>query len=84
MNNMAESHPKGYPSNFDQFRDHEVYGHGGVRIYRISPQQAAAIHKELKMPYDLQELREGHEYFYLNQNHGEHHVIFVFPKIASH
>jgi hypothetical protein len=66
--------PQGYPSNFDQFREHEVYGHGGVRIYSISPQQAAAIHKELKMTYDLQELREGHEYFYLNQNHGEHHA----------
>ena len=68
------------PSNFDEFKNQEAYGHGGVRIYRISPEQAAVIHKELKMPYELQEFRAGDQYFYLNQNHGEHHIIFVLPK----
>ena len=73
----------GYPSNYDQFRGDEVYGHGGVRIYRINPKQAAEIHKELKLPYQLQELRDGERYFYLNQNHGEGHIIFVFPDSRS-
>jgi hypothetical protein len=74
--------PEGYPSNFDEFRKDEVYGHGGVRIYRVTPQQAADIHKELKLPYELQRFREGDQYFYLNQNHGEHHIIFAFPRTA--
>ena len=71
---------KGYPSNFDEFRKQEAYGHGGVRIYRVSPEQAALIHKELKMPYEIQKFRAGDQYFYLNQNHGEHHIIFVLPQ----
>lgn len=71
---------EGYPSNFDEFRSQEAYGRGGVRIYRISPEQAALIHKELKMPYKLQEPYPGDQYYYLNQNHGEHHIIFVLPQ----
>ena len=72
--------PTGYPSNYDEFQDRQAYGHGGVRIYRISPEQAAVIHNELKMPYQLQEFRAGDQYFYLNQNHGENHIIFVLPQ----
>ena len=71
---------KGYPSNFDEFRNQEAYGHGGVRIYRISPEQAAVIHKELDLPYGLQEVRAGDQCYYLNQSHGEHHIIFVLPQ----
>jgi hypothetical protein len=74
--------PPGYPSNYDQFKNKEAYGHGGVRIYRVTPEQAAAIHKELKLPYQIQQFREGDQYFYLNDSHGEHHIIFALSQAA--
>jgi hypothetical protein len=74
---------EGYPSNFEEFRNQEEYGHGGVRIYRITPDQAKLIHKELKMDAPLQKFREGDQYYYLNEGHGEHHIIFAFGKTTS-
>jgi hypothetical protein len=74
--NMAA--PAGYPSNYEEFKGREVYGHGGVRIYAITPEQAKTIHKELKLDFDLQQHRLGDQYYYLNQAHGEHHIIFSF------
>jgi hypothetical protein len=68
------------PSNFAEFQNQEVYGYGGVRIYRISPEQAAVIHKEFEMPFKLEKFRAGDQCFYLNQSNGGNHIIFALPQ----
>lgn len=75
--------PAGYPSNYDQFKDQQAYGHSGVPIYRVTHEQAKAIHRELKLPFEVQEFREGDQCFYLNDGHGKHHIVFALAAPKS-
>lgn len=67
-----------YPKKYMQFK--EVYGYGGVRIYKVTEDEAKEIAKEFpeafkfKPPFAAP--AKGEPLYYMNVNHGEQHVIF--------
>jgi len=69
-----------YPSEYKNYK--EVYGYGGIRIYRVSKAEAKKIVKEFRSrfpytpPFDAP---EGDQLLYMNVNHGEQHFIFSLP-----
>jgi len=68
------------PSDFTKYD--QVYGHGGVRICRVSETEANKIVGELrsKVRYDPSDLTGGSLHlFYMNVNRGEQHFIFSLP-----
>lgn len=74
----------GYPTGLDTTSSaDQVFGHGGVRIYKVTRQLAESIHKEFrkKFVYDLASDADGVRWFYMNVNHGEQHFIFSLPSV---
>jgi hypothetical protein len=66
-----------YPKDVRKYK--QVYGHGGIRIYRVSRDEAKQIKKEFPADFRFS-LPKGGFLFYMNINRGERHVIFSLPK----
>jgi hypothetical protein len=73
---------KQYPSEFKNFK--EVYGYGGIRIYKVSEAEAKKIAKEFPSSFPFKpafrDAEDCDQLFYMNVSHGEQHLIFSLPK----
>jgi hypothetical protein len=76
----ALTNVKGYPKTVELKSD--VFGYAGSRIYPITKDDALSISKEFKLPTDFKKHYDEPEFqfYYLNRNHGEQHIIFWLPR----
>ena len=62
----------------------DLNGYGGVRIYRVTREQANQIAKEFPKSFPAKppfvEETEGEQLFYMNVSHGKQHFIFAITK----
>jgi hypothetical protein len=49
-----------------------VYGHGGVRVYRVTREEAQQINKASKSKFKL---ADGNEFFYINIAKGKNRLL---------
>ncbi len=70
-----------YPKDFMTFK--EVYGYGGIRIYKVSEDEGKKIAKQFPNSFrfnpPFRSPAENEQLFYMNINHGEQHLIFSLP-----
>jgi hypothetical protein len=77
-----EYHESNYPKNVKQYK--EVYGYGGIRIYKVSESEGREITEEFpksfrfKPPFAVP-VEKDEQLFYMNINHGEQHLVFSLP-----
>ncbi len=69
---------EGYPQSVNLIK--QVYGHGGVRVYRVTKSEAKSIAKEFQLLFQRNPVRA--DYFYVRvSKHGVlTHVVFSVDK----
>jgi hypothetical protein len=79
----AYSNLKGYPKTVEIESD--LLNYGGNRIFKITKDEALLLSKEFKLPTDFKKNYDESEYdfYYLNHNHGEKHIVFWLPRPAA-